>query len=533
MIKAVKIKNYRAFEDFSLDFIPGANIIVGDNDSGKSTILEAIHLAFTNRVRGRLLSSELSPYLFNLEATRKYIERLAEGGSVEPPEMIVEVYLEPDDQNGHLRGMHNMASEDAVGLRVRAAFNPEFSEEFESYVEDVENVKLVPTEYYHTEWLSFSGNPVSPRSAPSATSLIDASTIRLASGADYYLQEVIKSHLADSERVELARAYRSLREAFAENEPVKVVNEKLSATQGEITDKSLALAIDISQKFTWESSLTPHLDDVPLTFVGSGEQSILKILLAVNRRLEKFPTILIEEPENHLAFPALNVLIRKIEERCEGRQVVGTTHSSFVLNKLGLDKLVLTNRTGGTRLGDLPADTQDYFKKLSGYDTLRVVLARKTVLVEGPSDELVVQRAYLDLHGRLPIQDGIDVLNVRGLSFHRFLDIASPLQRRAVVITDNDGDPARKQRIYERWMGDPSVSIHYSPDASLKTLEPQIVAANSLEALNAVLGTHAETKAEVQEKMTNDKTWAALRVFESERSLTMPDYITGGLRGLE
>ena len=69
----------------------------------------------------------------------------------------------------------------------------------------------------------------------------------------------------------------------------------------------------------------------------------------------------------------------------------------------------------------LPADTARYFSKLSGYDTLRLLLSEASILVEGDSDELVVQRAYMDGHGgRLPIQDGIDVVSV-GTSFLRFL----------------------------------------------------------------------------------------------------------------
>ena len=42
-----------------------------------------------------------------------------------------------------------------------------------------------------------------------------------------------------------------------------------------------------------------------------------------------------------------------------------------------------------------------------------LVLAKRVILVEGPSDELVVQRAYRDAHnGRLPIQDGVDVMSM-------------------------------------------------------------------------------------------------------------------------
>lgn len=48
MIKKVRIKNFKCFKDwFELDLNGGINILVGNNEEGKSTILEAIHLALT------------------------------------------------------------------------------------------------------------------------------------------------------------------------------------------------------------------------------------------------------------------------------------------------------------------------------------------------------------------------------------------------------------------------------------------------------------------------------------------------------
>jgi hypothetical protein len=108
-----------------------------------------------------------------------------------------------------------------------------------------------------------------------------------------------------------------------------------------------------------------------------------------------------------------------------------------VLNKLGLEQLVLVTPAGGMRLSGLTTGTRDYFRKLSGYDTLRLILARRAILVEGPSDELIVQRAYLDVHGQLPIEDGIDVISV-GLAFKRFLELAVPLARSTAVVRDNE-----------------------------------------------------------------------------------------------
>lgn len=67
------------------------------------------------------------------------------------------------------------------------------------------------------------------------------------------------------------------------------------------------------------------------------------------------------------------------------------------------------------------------------------MLAEKIILVEGPTDELIVQRAYLDMYGKLPAADGIDIIVVGSVAFKRYCDIAILLNKKVVIITDNDG----------------------------------------------------------------------------------------------
>jgi putative ATP-dependent endonuclease of OLD family len=205
--------------------------------------------------------------------------------------------------------------------------------------------------------------------------------------------------------------------------------------------------------------------------------------------------ILVEEPENHLSFSSLSRLISKIAAGCAGKQVILTTHSSFVINKR--------------------------------YDTLRIVLASKTILVEGPSDELVVQRAYWDKHGALPIERGIDVLSVRGLSFKRFLDIAKLLAREVRVVTDNDGDPEKVAAKYKDFNECETIQVFVGSDAALKTLEDQIAGVNDLDVMNALLGTSFTSKSDLVSHMKDpsNKTECALKVFDSETTIKMPSYI--------
>ena len=526
MIERVVIRNYRLFRVFDLEFSAGMNIVVGRNETGKSTLLEAISVAMTGRLNGRSFAQELSPYLVNIDATREFFEKLRAGETPNPPEITIEVYLQESEGTAPLRGTNNLLNQDECGLRIQAKLSPDFLEEYDSFIQEPGEARVVPVEYYRVEWHEFSGNTATPRSLPASASLIDASTMRWQAGLDQHLQRAIRSHLEPKEHAELSRQYRSLREEFGRQGPVKAINDHLKERSRPFTERDLTLALDTSQRNTWDTGLVAHLDDIPFPYIGRGEQSSLRTLLAVSGRAAEAGVVLIEEPENHLSFAALRRLTEKIESCCKDRQVIITTHSAYVLNKLGLENLILLgDGTAQVRLSSLPADTVQYFKKLAGFDTLRLVLAKGAILVEGPSDELVVQRAYLDAKGRLPIEDGIDVISV-GRAHKRFLDVAVPLKRRVWVVTDNDGKTLEEvNQRFAGYLSNPCVTLHTCVDPGITTLEPAIAAENPIATLNTVLGTTCGNQEEIVKAMTDDKTWAALAIFESKTSISFPEYI--------
>jgi putative ATP-dependent endonuclease of OLD family len=525
MLSKIHIENFRTFRKFDLAFRDSLNIFVGNNDAGKTTLLEAIHLALTLRFRGRPLAYELSPHLINHEARDLYVSALAEGGEAAPPTILIDLFLEDRDDFAELKGENNYLRENAPGLRVRAAFSSSYSEEYLKFIAD-ETPTVVPTEYFDTEWTTFAGNAILRRSVPVKASLIDASALRLHAGADYYLQKTIDEQLEPSDRVELSRVYRSLRETFSEDPAIAEINKRLGETQKELTDKDLSLSIDVSQSASWESGLVPHLEDLPLQFIGGGGQSMLKILLALNRSIDKSQVVLIEEPENHQSPSSLNVLVEKIRERCKDRQVFVSTHSSFVINKLGLDRLALLGEDEPFRLAELDPSTLDYFKKLPGFDTLRVVLANRIILAEGPSDELVLQRAYKDIHGKLPVEEGVDVISVRGLSAKRFLEIAAPLGKRVSVALDNDKKQvAEVEAAYVAFKDNPDISLHVSNPSDGRTLEPQLLKANDRATLNEIFGKSYDSDDALLGYMADNKTTCALRILENPTKVKMPSYI--------
>lgn len=97
-IKEIIIRNFKCFNgDFNLILNPGINILVGDNESGKSTILQAIHLALTGYYCGNNIKRALTPYLFNKKAVDDYLDSLQDGNEyLPPPEIIIQLIFDQD-----------------------------------------------------------------------------------------------------------------------------------------------------------------------------------------------------------------------------------------------------------------------------------------------------------------------------------------------------------------------------------------------------------------------------------------------------
>lgn len=531
LISKIIIKNFKSFEDFELDFNSNLSIIVGDNEVGKSTLLEAINLALTGKINGKNIIYELSPFLFNQNIVKEYIETLKENEKIEPPKILIELHFEDNPKLVSLKGTNNSKRANLTGVFISIEFNEDYQDEFNNYIENPEKITSLPTEYYKVNWYSFDHNAITKRSLPINTTFIDATTIKLQNGTDYYIKGIINDSLNPKERAQLSLAYRRLKEDFSEEESIKNINKKLKEEKGNISDKELTVSIDVSSKSSWEMNLTSYLDEIPFQFIGNGDQNILKILLALERKADTTDIILIEEPENHLSYTKMSNLINRISEKFGDKQIIITTHSTFVLNKLGIDKVILLNSNKETAiLKDLSPDTQKYFKKLPGYDTLRLLIAEKSILVEGPSDELIVQKAYKQKYNKIPIDDGIDVISVRGLSFKRFLEIAVILKKDTKVITDNDGDYVNKvEEKYKDYINIPTIEICYDEDIDYPTLEPQIVKVNDLETLNKIFGQKITDKVNMIEYMLNYKTECALKLFETEIEFKIPEYITNAI----
>ena len=211
-ISRIKIENFKCFEAFDLALNGGLNILVGNNEAGKSTILEAIHLALTGLFNGKYLKNELTQYLFNNQIVDKYLNDLNQEKVTIPPYILIEIFISGEDLPS-FEGNVNSEKIKECGISLKIAFDDKYQAEYEQLIKKG-NVKTLPIEYYDIFWTSFARENITARSIPIKSAMIDSSSNRYRNGSDIYISRIVRDNLEPEDIVDISQAHRKMRENF-------------------------------------------------------------------------------------------------------------------------------------------------------------------------------------------------------------------------------------------------------------------------------------------------------------------------------
>lgn len=530
IITKINIQNYKLLKAVCVELNPDVNVFVGENDAGKSTLLEVISIVASGKLNGNAFHKQLKANMFNMDCRNEYIAALS-STPITPPKLILEAYCDGDDAS--YSGTNNMFGDNCSGIRVVAEFDPQYEAVYKTMLEH-HDVKDIPVELYHVSYRYFSGEIVAFKYAPLKAVYVDTTRKDYAGMVDRFVSENITEYLSEQEQVDLSVAYRRVRADFRESETIEKLNSSIRENDS-LSGRNISLELRENEIDEWKRQMSISIDAIPFEHIGFGSQNSIKVELAIKNSEEQVNLILMEEPENNLSHTNMAKLIHRIS-LSEGKQIFISTHSSFVANKLNLKNLLLVEYGRVKSFRDLPADTVSYFLKLPGYDTLRLVLAEKVILVEGPTDDLIIQRAYHDQFGCLPIDKGIDIIAVGSLAFKRYCDIAIVLQKKVLVVTDNDHCIQEKiTEKYSDYIGNPFIKFFYETDENLNTIEPSVLAVNCggdgqpTAEFKSVISLNNSLKSRnydgVLSFMINNKTEWAMRAFDASTSIQYPQYI--------
>lgn len=389
-IKKLVIKNYKKYRDISIELNSGVNIFIGDNNSGKSTILEAISMVLTGKINGIPITNKLNLDWFNYEVREEFKNSIINESYIDPPSILIEAYFESESLSDNdiklnsYRGSNNSLSEDSIGVKIDIKLNSDYSS---TYKELLENKKIedIPIELYKIDFRNFAGTPdYYVTTTLKKIAIIDTTKKDYGTILNRFISNSISNFLSENEKTNLRLAYRANRKDFTNNEAVRNLNDKISSDYS-FNNKKINLNLKENEIDSWKNEMSISLDNIPIEYIGFGVQNLLKAEMFLRENLD-VDILCVEEPENNLSFTNMSIFIDKLTKL--DKQLFISTHSSFVANKLNLKNIHLISDNTIKQFKNLPKETYEYFLKLSGYNTLRLILAKSIILVEGPTDEL-------------------------------------------------------------------------------------------------------------------------------------------------
>ena len=508
-IRKIRLINFKRFKDYTIEPNARINVLIGDNESGKSSILEAIDLVASGNVR-RVESIGLDR-LINIGAVQDFQAGIRTFDKLPP--LRIELYLSGEFDHP-MNGKNNLDGIKCDGIRLICEPNPDYRSEIGEALSA--HPDYFPYDYYSVRFSTFADAGYTGYKKKLRCAIIDSSSMNSEYATNDFVRRMYMQYTESDvkERALHKSQYRQMRNGFR-NENLKGLNKRVPAGK----DYTFGLRIGDSKAF--ESDLMIYENEIGIDSKGTGRQVFVKTDFALERSGDNVDVVLIEEPENHLSHVNLRKLIQRVAKTQNGQLFI-TTHNSLISTRLELNNLLIMHENKDEHpvmLKDLSNDTAKYFMKTPPASIVEFALSRKSVLVEGPSEYMLLEKFYETVAGHSPENDNIHIIDVRGLSFKRYLEIAKLTKSRVAVITDNDNNyQAHCIDKYAEYSTDDNIGIFYHSNNKQRTFETVLYADNTVLCDN-LFGEDAENY------MLNNKTEAAFTLLSHEEAVNVPDYI--------
>lgn len=530
-IKKVHIEGFKKFRKIDIEFNSNKNLLVGDNGSGKTTVLEAIDLALNHSVKNFDLS--LLQLLFNIDDKNDF-ENNPSTSTL--PKIIIDVFfgctnnelINPNYEPFYGLNYGDCRGNEDYGVEFRAEFDKTVEIEL---IEQIKN-KNIPFEFYTLSSKTFGNTPYRPGLSKISFYFIN-STNSMFPNLNSYSKMMFKS-LDNNVQVNMKNSFSiGLKKAILD-------------TMGLLPSESPKFSNNIN-KTSLENILEIYENDLPVSMLGQGNESIIKTRSMIKNH-SKCTILGIEEPENHLSYSTMNEMISLIQQEND-KQLIITSHSNRIASNFGLNNVIgLSKNTNNIiTLKDLKQETYEYFETLPSDSMLQFILSKKVILVEGPAELAYMNLFYRKLFNCDMEKNGIACISVNGLAFKHYIQIAKIMDIRLCVITDNDNDLTHVKN-YEKEMKEiynsSKFALFTDPDENRRTFEICLYQDNIdliKKALKLKEGSSYDHKYANGDKflgkMLNDKTGTAIDIIKyindkdnpAIDELIVPNYIIEAL----
>ncbi len=449
IIKELKLYNFRRFKSekgnpgLQITFRKGLNALIGENDSGKTAIIDAIKLVLHTQSNDYIRPFEEDFYTndgihfadeFKIDLT------ISEFTDNEAKNFVE--YLQYSNDNSHI--------EYYLNLHFRAWREPDSNRIYsELRVGDV------------VDGIVLEGKARDLLRAVYLRPLRDAER-EMRSGKNSRISQILLNHpIMKGESEETLKtiingANHQIEQYFTHDDRGKLVLGFIRDTLEEFqekgkSNKAVFKTADAQLRSILESlSLTtpeyhPGLGDLNLLFIAA------ELLLLQQDETGGLRLALIEELEAHLHPQAQLRLIQYLQREYQdkGVQIIVSTHSPILASKINLKNVILLKNGSGFNMGygHTELDKGDYLFLQRFLDSTKsnLFFAKGVIMVEGAAEEMLVP-VIADIIGYPLEKYGVSIVNVNGTAFLRYSRIFQRKDNSQIgipiaVITDCDVKP--------------------------------------------------------------------------------------------
>ena len=460
-LSLLKIKNFRCFDgnEHIIDFNKGLNVLVGENDSGKSTIMDAIKIVLgtTDMNWHRIVQEDFYKEDVNLEI--EIMCKFEDLNEDESGSFLECLSYEDVDKKVPCLYLHWRCKFLTSFKPPRPVANISTGKDGNGTAPSVEAKELLRTTYLRALRDAYSEMQSGKRSRLSQimqhVSVVDQGENEYQEGKDIHRLSI--AGIADLSNKLLAHhpALDSIN-----REMTTILQEKMLLKKDNIKTR-LEVAGANSNRLQKEMALLEKLDlavdknaGEMCGKVGLGTSNIMSMAceLLLHKEAEgenKSSFLLIEEPEAHIHAQRQLKLIQSLENESEkgNRQTIITTHAPLLASVVKLSNIIIVKSGEAYSLAEgyteLDGDDYIFLEKYLDATKANLFFARSVIIVEGPGEALLLP-TIAKLLGYSFTDYGTSLVDVRSTGLRRYAKIfqrkdqSKSLDINVACITDRD-----------------------------------------------------------------------------------------------